>query len=201
LNCCNVLAAFDLLKTEINIVKQVKSWYLSALAAALFAGSVALPASALTVVNTKGIILTQSASERASFATTSTSWTNLYTTNITVPAGEEGAYLRARFTAESLCTGGSAGILSYCRVRIVYGNAAGVIAELEPASGNDYAFDSTDNSSETFGSAEGHAMERTSKEALPPGAYQVTVQVSVNTNAAINFLLDNWHFAIELLAR
>jgi hypothetical protein len=178
-------------------MKRAKSWYLSALAGALVASSVVLPASALIVVNTKSIISTQSASERASFATGNTVWTNLYTTNITVPAGQEGAYLRARFTAESSCTGG----VGFCRVRIYVINAAGALVELEPASGNDYAFDSTDNGTATPHSAQGHAMERTSKEALPPGVYQVGVDVSVNTNAGINFTLDDWHFALELLAR
>jgi hypothetical protein len=174
-------------------MQYLKSWGLSALAAAA-AVSLALPAAALTVVNTKGLHSTHNAGEQASFTTNSVAWVNLYSTNITVPNGAGSLYLRARFTAESLCTG----ITGICRVRIVYGNGMVPLTELEPASGLDFAFDSTDSGAESANSAEGHAIERHAKWILPPGIYQVTVQVSVD-DPFVTFTVDDWHLALELL--
>jgi len=46
---------------------------------------------------------------------------------------------------------------------------------------------------------EGHALERSSLWILPPGMYDVRVQISVD-NAAVNFTVDDWHLVLELLA-
>jgi hypothetical protein len=193
--CLEVLAAFDRLTMEIPIMRRVKYWRLSAFAAALVTSLSAAPASALTKVTTGGVIATQSSSETTASTTISVPWVNLYSTTIEVP-NDKFAYLRARFTAESLCFGGP----GFCRVRILYGIPGAAPKELEPANGNNYAFDSTDNGSKpAINSMQGHALERTSRESLPPGNYQVTVQYSVSTNAAINFTLDKWHLALDLL--
>jgi hypothetical protein len=180
---------------EINIMKSAKSWCVSAFAAAVVASSIALPATAQTVVDTQAPYFSRNVRQPASTTTSSVAWVPLYSTTITVPAGKGSSYLRARYTAESLCEG-AAGI---CRVRVVYGNGMVALTELEPASGIDYAFDSTDNGVESLNSMEGHALERTSYTVLPPGMYQVTVQISVD-NAAVNFTVDDWHLVLELLA-
>jgi hypothetical protein len=114
--------------------------------------------------------------------TSSTSYVELPTASasITVPAGAA-ATLFISFSAESLCTGAS----GYCTARVVVdGN------EAAPVVGNDFAFDSTDSGTETGGSWESHAIQRT-VTGLAAGAHTVTVQYAV-TNAAATLRLDDW---------
>lgn len=120
---------------------------------------------------------------------TSTAFTNvpLAAIAVTVPSGVN-RMLDARFTAESQCTGGS-----WCSVRIVVRNAAGIVTELQPASGNDFAFDSAAGGDNW----EGHAVERSSYY-LAPGSYGVLVQASVRT-VGTTLRLDDWHFAVEVI--
>lgn len=180
--------------TEIAIVKHTKFWCLSALAAALFAGPLSLPAPAFSVITTRYGYFTHNTREAASFTTSSVPWVDLYTTTITVPAAFGPSYLRSRFAAESVCDG--LGVPGICRVRVVYSNGGAPI-ELEPSSGVDYGFDSTDGGSQGNNSQEGHALERTSPTLLPPGSYRVIVQVSVD-NPLIYFTVDDWHLTLEL---
>jgi hypothetical protein len=106
-------------------------------------------------------------------------------TTITVPSGTR-RMIDARFTAESLCTGSSG---TWCSVRIVVVRPSGVLLELNPRSGTDFAFDSAgpDN-------WESHAIERTSPY-LGAGTYRVKVQAGVVSASSLR--LDDWTFAVE----
>ena len=69
--------------------------------------------------------------------------------------------------------------------------------ELDPAVGNDFAFDSTDNATETESSWESHAIERS--VVLGGGTHVVQVQWRT-TNAATTLRLDDWHLTVERVA-
>jgi hypothetical protein len=119
-------------------------------------------------------------------STTSTSYVNLAgaSETVTVPAGET-ARIYAVFSAESACSG--AGASEFCGVRIlVDGN------ELNPAVGNDFAFDSTDNGDDTAQSWESHSIARSS-ETLAAGNH--TVQVQMRTTG-VTLRLDDWALVI-----
>jgi hypothetical protein len=121
--------------------------------------------------------------------TTSTSYVDLAGSSETfnVPAGET-ARIYAMFTAESVCSGGGASS-RYCGVRIVVdGN------ELNPAVGNDFAFDSTDVGDEGTASWESHAIVRSS-ETLSAGNHTVKVQIRT-TNAATTLRVDDWALVV-----
>ncbi|HEU0303853.1 MAG TPA: hypothetical protein VFR32_04665 [Gaiellaceae bacterium] len=116
--------------------------------------------------------------------TSSTSYVDLAgsTETVVVPAGET-ARIYAVFSAESVCYGGGVGRL--CGVRIlVDGN------ELNPAVGNDFAFDSNNNGGEGSTSWESHAIARTS-ETLGAGNHTVKVQIRTS-NAATALRIDDW---------
>lgn len=120
--------------------------------------------------------------------TNSTSFVDLAGSSetFTVPAGET-ARIYAIFTAESACYG--AGANRYCGARIVVdGN------ELNPAVGNDFAFDSTDDGDEAAQSWESHAIARAS-ETLSAGNHIVKVQIRT-TNAANTLRIDDWALVI-----
>jgi hypothetical protein len=122
-------------------------------------------------------------------STTSTSFVDLAGSSetIAVPAGET-ARIYVVFSAESSCSGGGAN-QRFCGVRIVVdGN------ELNPAAGNDFAFDSTDVGDEGTASWESHAIVRSS-ETLSAGSHTVKVQIRT-TNAATTLRLDDWALVI-----
>ena len=103
-----------------------------------------------------------------------------------MPAGET-ARIYVIFSAESACYGGGAD--RYCGARIIVdGN------ELNPAVGNDFAFDSTDAGDEGTKSWESHAIARSS-ETLSAGNHTVKVQIRT-TNAATTLRLDDWALVI-----
>lgn len=107
---------------------------------------------------------------------------------VSVPAGRTGIVV-ASFTAESACTGSS----GYCSMRILVN---GVNAKpFDEGSDIDFAFDSTDNGTETAASWESHAMTR-STAALPAGTYTVTVDRRLV--GATSFRLDDWHLMAEV---
>ena len=100
-----------------------------------------------------------------------------------VPTGET-ARIYAIFSAESACSGGGAGS-RFCGVRVVVdGN------ELNPAVGNDFAFDSTNNGGEGTLSSESHAIARSS-ETLSAGSHTFKVQIRTNI-AATTLRIDDW---------
>jgi hypothetical protein len=115
-------------------------------------------------------------------------WVTLPGSEIQVNANE-GHLINARFTAESTCSSPAAGS---CVVRIVADH--GMITELDPASGTDFAFDTDVVGAADADGAEAHAMERSRR--LPAGNYDIRVEYAV-TNAATVFTVDDWHFAVE----
>jgi hypothetical protein len=131
------------------------------------------------------------------FTTSSTSFVDIPNTQvgISVPAGTTRLIL-ARFSAESTCVGGSGfPPLHACSIRIVAVNAgSGAITELQPASGLDFAFDSTDANTESIGSWESHSMDRSLR--LEAGRYIIRPQAAV-TNSATRFTLDDYSFTVE----
>jgi hypothetical protein len=102
------------------------------------------------------------------------------TVQITVPRGQR-ALLLARFSAESICTGGA-----WCSVRIVTVRD-GVEQEMEPASGTDFAFDSPDDSWES------NSMDRS--RLVGRGTYTVKAQAAVVGGSS--FRLDDWSLTVE----
>jgi hypothetical protein len=106
---------------------------------------------------------------------------------VTIPAGQQ-RMLDARFSAESQCVGAA----GWCSVRIVVVRPGGLVQELDPVSGTDFAFDSPDPGADQF---ESHAMER-STPFLPAGTYRVRVQGAVVAGAT-QLRLDDWSLVVE----
>jgi hypothetical protein len=125
------------------------------------------------------------------FATESTSYTPVpgAQVNVSVATGSN-VLLDIRYTAESVCIQPNQLTNGYCSVAIFVDGI-----QADPASGPDFAFDSTDKGKEGPGSLEGHAMERS--RIVGPGAHQVVVVARV-VNGATNFQLDDWHLAIDV---
>ncbi|EHN09378.1 hypothetical protein PAI11_37980 [Patulibacter medicamentivorans] len=103
----------------------------------------------------------------AATTTSSTTPTTIagLTQNITIPGGAPRKIV-ANVTGESACYGGT----GYCSLRILVDGA-----ELTPNVGSDFAFNSTDNNTETSSSWESLGLQRYS-DTLAPGAHTVTVQ-------------------------
>ncbi|GAA2512698.1 hypothetical protein GCM10010201_05130 [Pilimelia columellifera subsp. columellifera] len=120
---------------------------------------------------------------------TSTAFTDVARVAVRIPPGTR-RMIDARYTAETMCSGASAG---WCSLRIIATrtSAPGFTVELNPAAGTNFAIDSTD------GSWEGHAMERSSNY-LPAGNYVVSTQAAV-VNGATSLWLDDSHMAVEVI--
>ena len=104
--------------------------------------------------------------------------------DVHVPAGET-ARIYAIFSAESACFG--AGADRYCGVRIIVdGN------ELNPAVGNDFAFDTTDAGDEAS-AWESHAVAR--ERDVERGNHTVKVQIRT-TDAATTLRVDDWALVV-----
>jgi hypothetical protein len=155
--------------------------------------------SAVRVVNSDGSVVCQTAS--APWGVARSTALNAQTTNsisfvdlpgasatISVPGPGNGLVL-ARFSAESACylTTGTAG--NWCSVQILLDGIA-----MDPASGIDFAFDSTDAGTETAASWESHSMDRSL--VVGPGNHTVVVQWAVTSGTA-TFRLDDWSLTIE----
>jgi hypothetical protein len=110
------------------------------------------------------------------------------TMTIRVPAKTE-ALILARFSAESVCVGPFESQTA-CSVRIMVGSS-----EADPASGSDFAFDSSNAGGEGPFSWESHSMDR-SRGPLGPGTYTVKVQYMVTTVGGA-FRVDDWSFTVE----
>ena len=157
-----------------------RSQYIGMIAtvAALFAP--VLPAQATSLVATK--INAQTIS--------GTGWQTVSDTtiNVNIPSSR---LVIARFTAESACYGSGSG--NWCSVRIVARRGSTEI-EFDPVVGTDYAFDSTDNGTETGNPWEGHAVNRSKR--LSSGQYQILVQARTTSNST-TIRLDDAHFEVE----
>jgi len=135
--------------------------------------------------------LMENRSDTSPSSSNSTAWATLPGSQVSVGIFALGTRLvNARFTAESSCVG-SGGI---CRVRLIALRDNGIVFELSPIAGDEFAFDSADSTSTRSAVGEGHAMERSRR--LPQGNYQVLVQYSISSPSA-SFELDDWHFAVE----
>ena len=138
--------------------------------------------------------------ESESFTTDSHTWTDVPGATLTVPVPKRvppnEALLFARFTAESLCRGS----YGYCAVRILMNGR-----EMSPASGANYAFDSTSENSGTETTVgdlyESHSLERVWPVNLGPGTYRFQVQARVlpfeGTPTSTQFSLDDWTFTVQ----
>lgn len=87
----------------------------------------------------------------------------------------------ATFSAESACTGGAG---DWCTVQILLDGVP-----MTPDVGTNFAFDSTNDGSETTSSWEAHSIQRFSN-GVPPGEHAVSAQI--RTTAGATFQLDDW---------
>lgn len=119
------------------------------------------------------------------FSNLSGSPRNLGSVGVTVPPGQTW-FAVVEFTAESACSGGTGG--HWCVVAVVVDDGAVSVA---PNAGGEFAFDSTDNGTETAYSWEGHTMKRTTGM-LGPGSHTINFRGWV-TSSAVEFWLDDIH--------
>jgi hypothetical protein len=128
--------------------------------------------------------------------TSSDSFVNIPNTQVVVvvPTGTT-RLVMARFSAESVCWGSAGG---WCTIRIVaQNNATGAITEMQPASGDDFAFDSPDQNRETAGSWESHSMDRSIR--LAAGTYTIRPQWAffAASPGLSNFRIDDYSLTVE----
>jgi hypothetical protein len=152
------------------------------------------PAIAATIWSGGPVEEVKAVTETNASVTNSTSFVDVpgASTFVTVPSGTTGIIF-ARFSGESSCSGGT----GYCSVRIVVQewSPTGVPMEMEPASGLDFAFDSTDGGQETSSSWESHSMDRVLNVA-PGKTYLVQAQ-RATSQSATSFRLDDWSLTVE----
>lgn len=122
---------------------------------------------------------------------TPNAWVTLPSTTITVivPSGAS-RLVNARFSGESLCTG-----TSWCSMRIVYRPyTTGVITEMSPGSGADFAWDTPGGSWET------NMIERSTSTFLGAGSYHVMVQAQlVSPTSSPQMRIDDYHLAVAMV--
>ncbi len=125
------------------------------------------------------------------FSTTSTSYVNVPGGSAFIGVGSgDSALILARFSAESVCFGAG----GWCSVRILLFGPAGAV-EMNPASGSDFAFDSTDAGRSTSAEWESHSMDRSSN-VVGAGSYTVVVQAAT-VGSPITFRLDDYSLTVE----
>lgn len=109
-------------------------------------------------------------------------------TSLNIPTGRKGL-IHANFSAESACYGPDT---QNCSVRILIGGI-----EANPASGDDFAFDTNrggDNPGNQF-TGEAHSMERYLPD-LAAGTYEVKVQF-LSVSGMNTTQLDDWILTVE----
>lgn len=111
----------------------------------------------------------------------STTYTQVTSTTITVPSSIGAARLMARFSAESSCGGPS----GWCTLRILVNGF-----ETNPVVGTDYAWDSPGDIAGTA------SIDRTS-QLLLPGTHTVSVEGRL-VGATTQLILDDWQLTLEL---
>jgi hypothetical protein len=100
-----------------------------------------------------------------------------------------GSHILATFSSEVACFGGN----GWCSVRILVDGV-----EADPVSGLDFAFDSTDNGTETFSSWESHSMQRARTVAVT-GFHPVVVQVA-HVGVGVQSRFDDWTISTLAIA-
>jgi len=158
----------------------------------LLTSALGTPLAAATTENATVLVAVKAVRETIATSTNSIAWVNVpgATATFTVPALRKDLFI-AQFTAESVCWGAG----GYCPVRILLNGV-----EMDPASGTDFAFDSTDAGTANSSSWESHSVERS--RAYQGSFIPVTVTVQVQymvTSAGANFRLDDWHFTVQQL--
>jgi hypothetical protein len=104
---------------------------------------------------------------------------------ITVPSGQDRVVV-ATFNAESFCSAGGEG---WCTARIMARKSGGTTQQMHPAAGSDFAFDS--GGGELW---EGNSMIRSRK--LTAGTW--TIWVQGDTVGPGDFIVDDWHFQVDV---
>jgi hypothetical protein len=159
---------------------------------ALFAGTcLSAPVfAAASVVTTGGaVIKVYNKSDEDPFGTSSLAY--VLVNHIQVEVTGPNKLVTANFSAESTCEDGAAE--EWCSIRLVARNKFTLVeTPLAPDSGDDYAFDAVNGTSEEY---EGHAVERSAR--LPAGTYYIRVEALV-TDADTNFFVDDWHLHVEV---
>jgi hypothetical protein len=167
---------------------------IAAMLAVLAAIGGASPAPGATATTLKAL---STANSTASWTTMNTTWTDVpgATISFAVPPGTTDLFL-ARYTAESVCYGTS-GWGSVRIVMVVPTIPASPLIEMDPASGSDYAFDTT---SPPY-LYQGHALERSKSYTAPAGLFGTTVTLKVQAlvTGPTTLRLDDWHFTVEQL--
>jgi hypothetical protein len=122
-------------------------------------------------------------------STSSTNYVNIpgAKVKVKVPHGHQALFLM-RFSAESACSD-SATTPDYCSVRILVDGQ-----QAKPATGFDFAFDSTDNGTESFASWESHSMDRSL--VVGGGRHKVKAQYGT-TSSTTSFRVDDWSLTVE----
>jgi hypothetical protein len=120
-------------------------------------------------------------------ATSSTDFVNIPGAKVKIKvARHDEALILARFSAESACYDTAN---SLCSVRILVDGQ-----EAKPASGINFAFDSTDAGTETSSSWESHSMDRS----LVVGGGRHTVRTQfATTSSTTGFRVDDWSLTVE----
>jgi len=133
--------------------------------------------------------------ETAKTSVNRTSFTNLpgAIVSVAVPSGASRQVI-ARFMAETNCAAPPEAAGDNCNVRIVAVRSDGAALELNPASGQDFGFDSV-LSGGTSDYEETQVVERSTR--LAGGFYRIRVQLAV-ADPAVTFQVDDWHFIVEV---
>jgi hypothetical protein len=153
--------------------------------ALLLAGSLTAEARSQDVLGTitanLGAKRHQAVTETNTLSISSTTYTQVTSTTISVPSSIGAARLMARFTAESSCSGTG----GWCTLRILVDGF-----EMNPVVGTDYAWDS---GGDIAGTA---SIDRTSG-ILQPGTHTVSVEARL-VGAATLLALDDWQLTLEI---
>lgn len=135
---------------------------------------------------------TQIRSDKAQRSFTSTSWTDVPGTHMTVGAYKSNIVI-ARFGAQSICEGSN----GWCAVRIMIAPPNGSFSEAHPADGKNFVW-------QWAGSAWGQTMIERHRPYVIPASnatqyWSVKVQVALQ-NGATRFRLQDWTLAVEIIA-
>jgi hypothetical protein len=134
--------------------------------------------------------------EDAASTSSSTSFVTIPGATALVSVTDGSDLIMARFSAESACYNSTANTSgNWCSVRLMLKNRqTGAMTELYPASGLDFAFDSTNAGAEGAASWESHSMDRSIR--VGNGSYYVVAE-RATTSTQVTFRLDDWSLTAE----